>query len=82
MIMTEKAHLDPGLNLRPARWEDLNAVAELTHDVAEMEGDASFVLTAEEMANEFKNDGFNVELDVFIVETRDGRFVGSEEFYR
>lgn len=46
-----------------------------------MDGDASFVLTAEELANEWKNDGFNVERDVYVVETRDGRLVGSEEFY-
>jgi mycothiol synthase len=46
-----------------------------------MDGDAGFVLTAEELANEWKNDGFNVERDVFLVETRDGRLVGSEEFY-
>ncbi|MEP6895008.1 MAG: GNAT family N-acetyltransferase [Chloroflexota bacterium] len=79
--MTEKAYLDPSLNLRPARWADLNAVAKLTHDVAEMEGDVSFVLTAEELANEWNSEGFRVERDVFIVETRDGRVVGSEEFY-
>jgi mycothiol synthase len=79
--MTEKAHLDPSLNLRPARWSDLNAVAKLTHAVAVMEGDASFVLTAEELANEWKGEGFSVERDVFVVETHDGRVVGSEEFY-
>jgi mycothiol synthase len=79
--MTEKTYLDPNLTLRPARWTDLNAVAKLAHNVAEMEGDSLFVLTAEELANEWKNEGFNVERDVFIVETRDGRLVGSEEFY-
>ncbi len=79
--MTEKAYLDPSLNLRPGRWSDLSAVAKLTREVAEMDGDASFVLTTEELANAWKNDGFNVERDVFIVETRDGRVVGSEEFY-
>jgi len=73
--------LDPGLTLRPARWTDLNAVAQLGHDVARMEGDTLFVLTAEEMANEWKREGFNVERDVFVVETREGRVVGSEEFY-
>ena len=73
--------LDQSLNLRSALWADVEAVAALTHAVAEMEGDASFVLTAEELANEWKNDGFNVERDVFVVETRDGRIVGSEEFY-
>jgi mycothiol synthase len=81
IIVTEKTYLDPGLTLRPASWTDLNAVAKLTHEVAEMEGDALFVLTAEELANEWKSEGFNVERDVFVVETRDGLAVGSEEFY-
>ena len=79
--MTEKIYLDPSLTLRRARWTDVNAVAKLNHDVAEMEGDSLFVLTAEELANEWKNEGFNVERDVFVVETQDGRLVGSEEFY-
>ena len=79
--MNGKTHLDPTLALRPARWADIKAVAKLVHDVAEMEGDSLFVLTAEELANEWKSEGFNVERDVFVVETRDGRLVGSEEFY-
>ncbi len=79
--MVGKTYLDPSLILRPARSTDTNAVAKLTHDVAEMEGDSLFVLTAEELANEWENEGFNVERDVFVVETRDGRLVGSEEFY-
>ena len=79
--MTGKAYLDPGLTLRPARWEDINAVAKLTHDVAEMEGDSLFVQTAEELANDWKCGGFSIQRDVFVVETRDGRLVGSEEFH-
>lgn len=79
--MIEKTHLDPSLILRPASSTDTNAVAKLNHDVAEMEGDSLFVLTAEELANEWENEGFNVERDVFVVETQDGRLVGSEEFY-
>lgn len=46
-----------------------------------MEGDSLFVLTSEELTNEWQSEGFNVERDVFVVETRDGRLVGSEEFY-
>jgi mycothiol synthase len=79
--MNGRTHLDPSLSLRSARWTDLKAVAELTHEVEAMEGDAMFVLTAEELANEWKSEGFEVERDVFVVETRDGRLVGSEEFY-
>ncbi|MEW5941027.1 MAG: GNAT family N-acetyltransferase, partial [Chloroflexota bacterium] len=77
-----KSYLDPSLILRPARWSDVDAVAKLTHDVAEMEGDAMFVLTAEELASAWRDGGFNVGRDVFVVETRDGRIVGSEEFYK
>ncbi len=79
--MAEKTYLDPGLTLRPARWADLNAVAKLSHEVAEKEGDALFVLTAEELANEWNSAGFNVARDVLVVETSDGLVVGSEEFY-
>jgi mycothiol synthase len=79
--MTGKTYLDPSLTLRPARWTDLNAVAKLTQDVAEMEGDSLFVLAADELANQWKSEGFNVERDVFVVETQEGRVVGSEEFY-
>lgn len=79
--MTDHTYLDSSLIMRNATWADLNAVADLSYEVAEREGDASFVLTADELANEWKNDGFNVESDVFVVETRDGRLVGSEEFY-
>ena len=81
MTTAEKATLDPSLTLRPARWEDVAAVAKFTHDVAAMEGDALFVFTAEELAQAWKEDGFNVERDVYVVETADGRLVGSEEFY-
>jgi mycothiol synthase len=79
--MTEKIYLDPSLRLRSASWADLNAVAKLTYDVAQLEGDPSYVMTAEELENAWKNESFNVERDVFVVETRDGRLVGSEEFY-
>lgn len=79
--MTKKTYLDSSLNLRSATWADLDAVANLSHSVAEMEGDASFVMTAEELQNAWKSEGFSVERDVFVVETQDGRMVGSEEFY-
>jgi mycothiol synthase len=61
--------------------EDVQAVAKLTYDVAQMEGDTMFVMKAEELANVWQDDAFQVERDVFVVETQDGRIVGSEEFY-
>src|SRR6266498_1974955 len=79
--MTRKTYIDPSLTLRHARWTDINTVAKLAHEVTEMEGDSLFVLTPDELANEWKSEGFNAERDVFVVETRDGLLVGSEEFY-
>ena len=53
-------YLDPSLTLRSANWTDVNAVAELTYDVAQLEGDVSFVMTAEELANAWHDEGFLV----------------------
>jgi hypothetical protein len=49
--MTAKIFLDPRLTLRPACWTDINTVAKLAHDVAEMEGDSLFVLRNENLSN-------------------------------
>jgi mycothiol synthase len=86
--MTEKLHLDldtstalgTGLTLRPARWTDVNAVAKLIYDVCEADGDVTVASTSEDMENAWKNEGFNLERDAFVVETQDGRVVGYEEF--
>ena len=71
--MNEKAQLDSSLTLRPARWTDVEAVAKLTHETAEKEGDALFVMTAKELENAWRGPGFSLDRDVFVVETRDGR---------
>jgi mycothiol synthase len=81
MTMHKKTQLDPDLKLRPARWTDVEAVAKLSHDTAELEGDALFVMTAGELENAWKAPEFQLDRDVFVVETREGRLVGSEEFY-
>jgi mycothiol synthase len=78
--MTNETHLDPSLSLRPVQWADLNAVAKLIYDVCEADGDVTVATTPEELANEWKKEGFNLERDTFLVETKDGRVVGYEEF--
>jgi mycothiol synthase len=77
---TNQTHLDSNLSLRAVQWADLNAVAQLIYDVCEADGDITVAVTPEELANEWENDGFSVERDAFLVETRDGRVVGYEEF--
>jgi len=78
--MTNETHLDPSLSLRPVQWADLNAVAKLIYDVCEADGDTTVAVTPEELANDWKKEGFNLERDAFLVETKDGRVVGYEEF--
>jgi len=80
-LQTDKTLLSPDLNLRPARWADVNAVAQLILDVCTNEGDATMAQTPEEIEREWKSPGFVLETDAFIVETQDGRVVGYEEFY-
>jgi mycothiol synthase len=86
--MNEKTYLDPrtstalsaNLTLRPAQWTDLEAVTKLIYDVCEADGDTTVAVTSEELGNEWKSEGFSVEHDAFVVETKDGRVVGYEEF--
>ncbi len=79
--MTDKEpHLDSSLSLRSVQWADLNAVAQLIYDVCEADGDTSVAVTPEELKHEWQNDGFKLEADAFLVETKDRRVVGFEEF--
>lgn len=73
---SNQSDLDTSLTLRAVRWEDVNAVAQLIYAVCEAKGDTSVAYTPEDLANEWKYEGFNPEQDAFLVETRDGRVVG------
>ncbi|MDD2921078.1 MAG: GNAT family N-acetyltransferase [Anaerolineales bacterium] len=81
LFSSNETHLDSALTLRAARWDDLNAVAKLVYDVCEADGDTTVAITPAELKNEWESEGFNVERDAFIVETRDGRVIGYEEFF-
>jgi len=78
--MTTESDLGPGLSLRPVRWADLNAVAQLIYDVCEADGDTTVAVTPQELEHEWHNAGFQLEKDAFLVETAAGRIVGYEEF--
>ena len=66
--------------LRPAQWADLNAVAQLIYDVCEADGDTSVAVTPEELKHEWETPGFILDHDAFVVQTKEGRIVGFEEF--
>jgi len=80
-FLSNEIQLDQALTLRPVRWDDLNAVAQLIYDVCKADGDVSVAVTPEELKNEWETSSFNLETDAFLVETKDGHVVGFEEFF-
>ena len=48
-LQTKHVILDSKIHLRPAQWDDLNAVAQLIYDVCEADGDTSVAVTPEEL---------------------------------
>jgi mycothiol synthase len=77
---SSELRLGSGLNLRDARWADLEPVAQLILDVCTNDGDATAALSSEELKTEWQTPGFNLETDAWVVTTADGRVVGYEEF--
>ena len=73
--------LPSSLRLRPAKWMDLDAVAQLIYDVCKADGDTTVAVTPEELRHEWETAGFSLEQDTFLVETGDGKVVGFEEFH-
>lgn len=71
--------LDATLTRRPARWEDLQAVARLIYIVCAADGDTSVATTPEDLAENWKYEGFSPEQDAFVVENRDGKLAGYVE---
>lgn len=79
-LTKDEVILDPDLKLRPASWDDLNAVAKLIYDVCEADGDTTVAVTPEELKHEWQSPGFVLERDAMLVTTPEGRVVGYEEF--
>jgi len=80
-MKSNESLLSSNLNLRPVQWEDVNAVAQLIYDVCEADGDTAVAMTPGELKHEWETDDFNFGTDHFLVETKDGRIVGYEEFF-
>ena len=79
-LQTNETLLAPGLKLRRAQWTDVKSVAQLILDVCTADGDPTVAVSPEELEREWKNPGFDLEKDAWVVETADGRIVGYEEF--
>ncbi len=59
----------------------MDSVAGLILKVCTHDGDAAMAVTPEELAHEWKNEGFTLDTDAWVVETAGGEVVGYEEFY-
>ncbi|MBI5354653.1 MAG: GNAT family N-acetyltransferase [Chloroflexi bacterium] len=66
--------------LRPARWDDINAIAQLIYDVCEADGDITVATTPAELEHQWKFKGFDPATDACVVEAKDGRLIGYGEF--
>lgn len=79
-LSIEETILNPSLKLRSVKWSDLEAVTQLIYDVCAADGDTAVAITSEELKHEWETPGFDLEWDAFLVETKEGRIVGFEEF--
>jgi mycothiol synthase len=78
-FITDRTILSPDLKLRPARWADLNSVAQLMYDACAADGDTILAMTPEEIKHDWETPGFSLENDAFVIETNEGRVVGYDE---
>lgn len=69
------------LKLRAPTWSDVNAVADLIYTVCEADGDVTVATSPEALEHSWREEGFTLETDAFIVEDENGRVVGYEELY-
>jgi mycothiol synthase len=68
--------MEVGLVLRSVRHADVHQVAQLIYDVCAAEGDVSVAVTPEELAAEWRREGFDPQRDAFLVEEGGGQVVG------
>ena len=69
------------LNLRPVRWDDVQAVAKLMHLSSVADGDAETAETPEDVEHNWRAPGFNPETDAFVVENSEKEVVGYWEVF-
>ncbi len=69
-----------GFILRPARWDDLAAVAAITELEAKRFNDPLISSSVEELQAAWQEPGYNLETDACVVEAPNGLIVGYEEY--
>ena len=69
------------LEIRHAKWADLEFVAQLILDVCTLDGDPDAAISPDELRTDWGTSDFNPETDAWVVTTPEGRVVGYEDFY-
>ena len=77
----EETVLAPNLTLRAVKWSDIKAVAQLILDVCIADGDPTVATTEDDIQRFWTKSDVHIERDVWVVETKDGKIVGYQEFY-
>jgi mycothiol synthase len=77
----EETVLAPNLTLRSVKWSEIKAIAQLIMDVCIVDGDPTVASTEDDIKRFWTMSDVNIETDVWVVETRDGKIVGYQEFY-
>ena len=79
--MNTKENTKLELNLRPVRWDDVQAAAKLMYAVSEADGDAETADTPEEIEHGWHSPGFNPETDAFVIENHEKQIIGFWEVF-
>lgn len=77
----EETVLAPNLTLRSVQWNDIKAVAQLILDVCTADGDPIVASTEDDINRFWTMSDVHIETDVWVVETKDSKVVGYQEFY-
>lgn len=77
----EERILAPNLTLRSVKWNDIKAVAQLILDVCTADGDPTVASTEDDIKRFWTMSDVNIETDMWVVEAKDGKIVGYQEFY-
>jgi len=73
--------LSPGITLRAAVWDDLEAVADLIRVVCLADGDTDVSRNLEDLKEYWGMTGCDISRDSCVAFSSDGRVVGYEDFY-
>jgi len=80
-LATNDVTFDPSLRLRAVTWNDIKGIAQLILEVCIADGDPTITSTEEDINRFWTMPDVDIETDIWVVETKEGKLVGYQEFY-